>query len=49
MPVAVAELEVAELEVAELEVAAAVAGREESFASAYGQNIMVSAFCSCHT
>ena len=31
---------------AELEVGAAVAGREESFASVYRQNLLVSAFCS---
>ena len=35
--------------VAELEVAAAVAGREESFASAYGENIMVSGLCLYNT
>lgn len=32
------------VEVAELEVAAAVAGREESIASVYNQNIVVSTF-----
>ena len=37
------------VEVAELEVAAAVAGREESFASVYNHDIMVSVFCGDRT